>query len=244
MARTRRRGAWLWLSSGVCFAALISLAAFALHARAAAAPVIGKLTWLGQSAFVLETAAGTRIVMDPIPKGLGYDLPAGLKADAITISHEHADHNNVALVTNKARVLRGLTADKKGWTKIDDKVKDITIRSVGVYHDDKRGAERGLNSVFIFESGGLRIAHLGDLGHTLDDDQLSAIGSIDVVLVPVGGHFTIDARQATRVIDQLHPRLVIVPMHYRTAVSTISQLATVDEFLAGKPNVRRLEGNA
>jgi len=238
MARTRRRGAWLWLSSGVCFAALISLAAFALHARAAAAPVIGKLTWLGQSAFVLETAAGTRIVMDPIPKGLGYDLPAGLKADAITISHEHADHNNVALVTNKARVLRGLTADKKGWTKIDEKVKDVAIRSVGVYHDDKHGAERGLNTVFIFEVDGLRIAHLGDLGHLLTDEELSSIGSVDVVLVPVGGVYTLDAYQATRVVDQLHPRLVVIPMHYKTPPLTIKELEPVDEFLERKANVR------
>src|SRR5258707_5224980 len=121
MARTRRPGRWAWLSAGLCLTALALSAALALRARAAGAPVIGKLTWLGQSAFVLETEAGTRIVMDPLPKGIGYDLPAGLKADAITISHEHADHNNVGLVVNKARVLRGLTADKKGWTKIDEK---------------------------------------------------------------------------------------------------------------------------
>src|SRR6516225_463206 len=109
----------------VAAAVALPLAALALYALAAPAPTVGKLTWLGQSAFVLETASGTRIVMDPIPKGLGYDLPVGLKADAITVSHEHADHNNVALVVNKARVLRGLTADKKGWTKIDEKVKDV-----------------------------------------------------------------------------------------------------------------------
>jgi len=243
MARKRGRGAWLWLSGGLCVVALALSAALALHARAAGAPVIGKLTWLGQSAFVLETATGTRIVMDPIPKGLGYDLPAGLKADAITISHEHPDHNNVALVINKPRILRGLTADKKGWTKIDEKVKDVAIRSVGVYHDDKRGAERGLNTVFVFETGGLRIAHLGDLGHLLTDEQLSAIGSVDIVLVPVGGVFTIDAYQATRVVDQLHPRLVVVPMHYKTPVVTVKELEPVDEFLERKANVVHEAGN-
>jgi L-ascorbate metabolism protein UlaG (beta-lactamase superfamily) len=227
-----------WLSGVAIAAAFAAWTGFAVHARAAGAPVIGKLTWLGQSGFILETAAGTRIVMDPIPKGLGYDLPVGLKADAITISHEHPDHNNVGLVVNKARVLRGLTADKKGWTKIDEKVKDVGIRSVGVYHDDKRGAERGLNTVFIFDVGGLRIAHLGDLGHLLTDDQLSAIGSVDVVLVPVGGVYTIDAYQATRVVDQLHPRLVVVPMHYKTPPLTIKELDPVDEFLERKANVR------
>src|SRR3954451_13218043 len=237
MARTARRGAWTWLSLVVLSGVLAG--ALALHARAAGPPVIGKLTWLGQSCFVLETAAGTRIVMDPIPKGLGYALPAGLKADAVTISHEHADHNNVGLLTNKPRILRGLTADKKGWTRIDDKVKEVAVHSVGVYHDENRGAERGLNTVFLFEVGGMRIAHLGDLGHLLTDEQLSAIGSGDVVLVPVGGAFTIDARQATRVVDQLHPRLIVIPMHYKTDVLPIKELAGVEDFLAGKPNVRR-----
>jgi L-ascorbate metabolism protein UlaG (beta-lactamase superfamily) len=217
--------------------------ALALRARAAGEPVVGKLTWLGQSCFVLETAAGTRIVMDPIPKGIGYPLPAGLKADAVTISHEHADHNNVALLANKPRIIRGLTADKKGWTRIDEKVKEVGVRSVGVYHDDKRGAERGLNTVFIFDVGGLRIAHLGDLGHLLTDEQLEAIGSVDVVLVPVGGVYTIDGYRATRVVDQLHPRLVVVPMHYKTDVLTIKELEPVDAFLEGKANVRHATSN-
>jgi L-ascorbate metabolism protein UlaG (beta-lactamase superfamily) len=220
-------------------AGLVLAAAAGAAARAAGSPVVGKLSWLGQSCFVLETAAGTRIVMDPIPKGLGYNLPVGLKADAVTISHEHADHNNVGLLVNKPRILRGLTADKKGWSKIDEKVKEVSIHSVGVYHDENRGAERGLNTVFVFEVGGMRIAHLGDLGHTLTDDQLSEIGSVDVVLVPVGGAFTIDAHQATRVVDQLHPRLMVIPMHYKTDVSTVKELAGVDAFLEGKPNVRR-----
>jgi L-ascorbate metabolism protein UlaG (beta-lactamase superfamily) len=211
---------------------------------ARAAPPAAKLTWYGQSCFLLESAAGTRIAIDPIPAGLGYTLPADLKADAVTVSHEHADHNNVALVPGKPKILRGLTADKKGWVKIDEKVKDVAIRSVGVYHDEEKGAKRGLNTIFLFEVGGVRLAHLGDLGHLLTDQQLAAIGSVDVVMIPVGGFFTIDARQATRVIDQLRPRLIIIPMHYKTDVLTIKELATVDAFLAGKPNVRREKGNS
>jgi len=226
-----------WTLSAI--AAAVVATAVALCALAAPAPTVGKLTWLGQSCFVLETAAGTRIVMGPIPKGLGYELPVGLKADAVTISHEHFDHNNVGLLANKPRVLRGLTADKKGWTRIDEKVKEVSVRSVGVYHDDKRGAERGLDTVFVFEVGGMRIVHLGDLGHVLTDEQLSAIGSVDVLLVPVGGFFTIDGYQATRVVDQLRPRLVVVPMHYKTDVSTIKELEGVDAFLERKANVRR-----
>jgi L-ascorbate metabolism protein UlaG (beta-lactamase superfamily) len=212
-----------------------------LVAHAAPRPV-AYLTWYGQSCFLLESATGTRVVMDPIPSNIGYLPPADLRADAVTVSHEHPDHNNVALVRGKPRILRGLTPDKKGWMKIDEKVKDIAIRSVGVYHDDKKGAEIGLNTVFVFEVGGVRIAHLGDLGHTLTDQQLSAIGSVDVVLVPVGGVWTIDARKATEVVDQIRPRLVAIPMHYRTELLTIKELATVDGFLAGRSNVRRETG--
>jgi L-ascorbate metabolism protein UlaG (beta-lactamase superfamily) len=221
----------------------VTLPLTVLVARGAAPPV-AKLTWYGQSCFLLESASGTRVVMDPIPAGIGYTPPADLKADAVTVSHEHGDHNNVALVPGKPRILRGLTADKKGWVKIDEKVKDVSIRSIGVYHDEEKGAQRGLNTVFLFQVGGVRIAHLGDLGHLLSDAQLSAIGSVDVVLIPVGGTYTIDAAQATRVIDQLRPRLIIVPMHYKTDVLTIKELATVDAFLAGKPNVRRETGNS
>jgi L-ascorbate metabolism protein UlaG (beta-lactamase superfamily) len=212
-------------------------------AQPAGAPVVGRLTWFGQSCFLLETAAGTRILMDPIPKGLGYPLPAGLKVDAVTVSHEHPDHNNVALVTNHPKILRGLTPDKKGWTRIDEKVKEVAVRSIAVYHDANRGAQRGLDTAFLFEVAGMRIAHLGDLGHPLTDDQLSALGAVDVVLIPVGGTFTIDAHQATRVVDQLHPRLLVIPMHFKTDAVTIKELAEVDPFLAGKPNVHREAGN-
>jgi L-ascorbate metabolism protein UlaG (beta-lactamase superfamily) len=203
---------------------------------------VAYLTWYGQSCFLLESATGTRVVMDPIPSNIGYLPPADLHADAVTVSHEHQDHNNVALVRGKPKILRGLTPDKKGWMRIDEKVKDISIRSVGVYHDDKKGAEIGLNTVFVFEVGGVRIAHLGDLGHTLTDQQISDIGSVDVVLVPVGGVWTVDARKATEVVDQIRPRLATIPMHYRTDVLTIKELATVDGFLAGRSNVRRETG--
>jgi L-ascorbate metabolism protein UlaG (beta-lactamase superfamily) len=222
------------LRAALC-AALLALPA----AHAHAAPPAGKLTWYGQSCFLLETAAGTRIVMDPIPKGIGYELPQGLKADVVTISHEHYDHNNVAFVTGKSRVIRGLTADKKGWTRVDEKVRDVSIRTVGVYHDAERGAKRGLDTVFIFEVGGVRIAHLGDLGHVLNDDQLAAIGAVDVLLIPVGGTFTIDALKAQQVVEQLRPRLMVIPMHYKTEASAIKELEPLAPFLDRKTNVRR-----
>jgi L-ascorbate metabolism protein UlaG (beta-lactamase superfamily) len=224
-------------------ALLIAAIILALPGHARAAAPAGKLTWYGQSCFVLETAGGTRIVMDPIPKGIGYDLPQGLKADIVTISHEHTDHNNLGFVTGKPRVLRGLTGDKKGWTRIDEKVKDVSIRSVGVYHDDQRGAARGLDTVFIFEVGGVRIAHLGDLGHVLNDQQLAAIGAVDVLLVPVGGTFTLDGLKATQVVEQLRPRIMVIPMHYKTDAVTIKELEPLALFLDGKRNVRHETSN-
>jgi len=223
-------------------ALLVAVLAGSSVAWAASRPV-AYLTWYGQACFLLESAGGTRIVMDPVAANLGYLPPADLHADAVTISHDHPDHSNLALVQGKPRVFRGLTADKKGWIRIDDRVKDITIRSVGVYHDQKRGADLGLSTVFIFETGGVRIAHLGDLGHPLTDQQISAIGSVDVVLVPVGGGETLDAQAATYAVDQIRPRLMVVPMHFKTDVLTSKDVATVDAFLAGRPNVRREKSN-
>jgi L-ascorbate metabolism protein UlaG (beta-lactamase superfamily) len=239
MLLPRRRAAAAAAAGAAAAAAL----AFGLAADGAPQPV-ARLTWFGQSCFLLESAGGTRVVMDPIPAGLGYTPPESLRADVITVSHEHGDHNNVALVTGKLRILRGLTPDKRGWMKIKEKVKDVEIRSVGVYHDEEMGKKRGLNTVFVLEVGGMRVAHLGDLGHELTDQQLSDLGNIDVLLIPVGGFFTIDARQATRVVDQIRPRLLVIPMHYKTDVLTIKELATVDAFLAGKPNVRRERANS
>jgi L-ascorbate metabolism protein UlaG (beta-lactamase superfamily) len=223
--------------------AMLVLGFLGTRAAQAAPRPVAYLTWYGQSCFMLESATGARVIMDPIPANIGYLPPADLHADAVTISHEHADHSHVAMLQGKPRVLRGVTADKKGWIRIDEKVRDISIRSVGVYHDAKRGAEHGLDTVFVFETGGLRIAHLGALGHPLNDQQLSAIGSVDVVLVPVGGATTVDARDATYVVDQIRPRLMIIPMHFKTDVVTFKDLAPVDTFLAGRTNVRREQGN-
>jgi L-ascorbate metabolism protein UlaG (beta-lactamase superfamily) len=230
------------LSASLALAAVVLVPLHQREARAGSRPV-AYLTWYGQSCFLLESASGARILMDPLPLNLGYTPPADLRADAVTISHEHPDHTNVALLQGKPRVLRGLTADKKGWIRIDERVKDISVRSVGVYHDRKRGAEQGLSTVFIFETGGVRIAHLGDLGHALTDQQISAIGSVDVVLVPVGGGQTVDAQEAIHVVDQIRPRLIVIPMHFKTEASTSKDLAPVDAFIAGRPNVRRERTN-
>lgn len=193
-----------------------------------AAGVVG-LTWWGESMFVLTGPEGTRVLLDPYGD-IGYRVPdpSELNVDVVTVSHEHPDHNNVEL-GGAARVLRGLTDD--GWAEIDERVaSDLRIRTVPSWHDSSKGSERGRNAIFIFETGGLRIVHLGDLGHWLSYEQIDAIGPVDVLLVPVGGVDTIGADLADEVIEQLAPR-VVIPMHYKTEAVNIAELEPVDVFL-------------
>jgi L-ascorbate metabolism protein UlaG (beta-lactamase superfamily) len=158
-------------------------------------------------------------------------MPAPLSATFTTITHEHPDHNNDALAAAGGRVLRGLTAD--GWEDIDEPGDDVRIKSVRTFHDDQQGAARGRNAAFVFETAGLRIAHLGDLGHQLDDAQVTALGGpVDVLMVPIGGGFTIDAAGATELVNALQPK-VVFPMHYKTDKIAFP-LATVDPFVEGK----------
>jgi L-ascorbate metabolism protein UlaG (beta-lactamase superfamily) len=147
-------------------------------------------------------------------------MPA-VEPDIVTVSHEHSDHNTVSAVGGKPQVLRG----DGEWT-----IKDLKIRSTGTFHDDSGGAQRGTNTVFVFETAGLRICHLGDLGHVLTAEQKTRLGSVDILLIPVGGNYTIDAVAAQKVCEQLNPR-VIVPMHYKTEAVARLAVAPVDEFM-------------
>jgi L-ascorbate metabolism protein UlaG (beta-lactamase superfamily) len=224
-------------------AALLGAAALAAPAVARAADAT--LVWHGQSCFLLTSSKGTRVLIDPIPGTIGYPLPVPMSVDAVTISHEHPDHNNVGLAKDAPRVLRGLQ-DPKTWAKIDEKIRDVHIRNVGVWHDQKHGAERGLNSAFVFELDGLTVAHLGDLGHLLTPEQLAAIGKVDVLLIPVGGTYTIDGPTAWKVVEQVKPKWVVVPMHYKTEPLKIP-LADENGFVASMHSrwtfVRRLGSN-
>lgn len=189
------------------------------------------LTWYGQSTFVLTAGANFKALLDPTGTGTGYKIPTLDQIDLVTVSHEHSDHNAVQLASGSPLVLRGLAGND--WAKIDQTVKGVRVRTVGVYHDEQQGAQRGKNAIFVFEIGGLRLAHLGDLGHSLSPEQIQAIGPVDVILIPVGGFYTIDAKTAVQVIDQLNPRIVI-PMHTKTgdlAASLASVLAPVDDFI-------------
>jgi L-ascorbate metabolism protein UlaG (beta-lactamase superfamily) len=190
------------------------------------------LRWFGQSMFLMTSPGGTKVALDPF-NDIGYPMPAPLGADLTTITHEHPDHNNGPLGGDE--VVRGLTQD--GWNDVDRTVGDVRVRAVRSYHDDAQGARFGRNAIFVFETGGVRIVHLGDLGHRLDDSHVRQLGGpVDVLMVPVGGVFTIDAAGATDAVARLQPRLVF-PMHYKTPALRTA-LNTVDEFLRGK-TVRR-----
>lgn len=187
-----------------------------------------RLIWFGQSCFLLTSQAGTRVLIDPFGKGLGYRMPE-LQADIVSTSHDHFDHNNLAAVKGNFYHIdtRGAYAHK-----------DIGISGVLTCHDKVQGARRGSNVVFTFDVDGLRVCHCGDLGHVLRPEQVEAIGKVDVLMLPVGGTFVINAAEALQVRSQLQPAITI-PMHYRTRALGLFGLAfaRVDKFLrlAGEP---------
>ena len=149
-------------------------------------------------------------------------------ADIVTVSHEHTDHNNVAAVKSDPEVVRG-TAKAKG----------IEFRGIPTYHDNAEGKSRGNNTIICFEVDGIRVCHLGDLGHPLSDKQATELSSVDILLIPVGGFYTIDAKVASQLCDRLKPK-VIIPMHFKNDKCSFP-IAGVDEFLHGKEGVSRLD---
>lgn len=164
-----------------------------------------RIKWLGHSCFKISSRNGIRIVTDPFDDNLGYRIPS-VETDIVTVSHGHYDHNFVDCLNGEFEII-----DKVG----DFNVKDIPIRGIHTFHDDEEGAKRGGNIVYTFVVDDIKICHLGDLGHLLTPSQLEMIGDIDVLLIPVGGMYTISADKAVEVIKQLNPA-VVVPMHYKT----------------------------
>jgi L-ascorbate metabolism protein UlaG (beta-lactamase superfamily) len=188
-----------------------------------------KIKWLAHSAFLITADSGTRIVTDPYQTNPHFshgDIKE--KADIVTVSHGHGDHNNVAAVSGNPEVV-----------KDSGTFKGIKIKGVPTAHDEAGGSQRGPNTVFCLNVDGVDICHCGDLGHLLTDAQVKAIGKVDVLMVPVGGNFTIDAAAATKVCEQLKPR-IILPMHYKTDKIGIP-INGVDDFLKGKSNVTRAD---
>lgn len=214
----------------------LSIPAFAQEKK------LAQIKWYGHSYFLLKTSAGTKIAFDPHAIS-EYGAPI-IAPDVVVISHNHDDHNRKEIFSNAdskdLKVFNGLEVKGKNvdWATVDEKTKDIRVRSVGTYHDREKGAKRGKNSVMIVEADGLVYCHLGDLGHDLTEEQIKAIGPVDVLMIPVGGIYTINGEHANTVVSQLKPKMFVLPMHYGTTAYT--DLPGPDEFLDGQKNVRQL----
>lgn len=150
------------------------------------------------------------IFIDPFDKSVGLRPPQG-SADLVLVTHDHHDHNNVSAIKGEPHVI-----DIPG----EYSVKGINIVGVNSFHDNKGGAERGRNTFFIIETEEMRICHLGDLGHDLDEKQLEKINGIDIIMIPVGGKYTIDGKKAVDIVKKIEPKIVI-PIHYKMSGSTI-----------------------
>jgi L-ascorbate metabolism protein UlaG (beta-lactamase superfamily) len=190
-----------------------------------------KIKYLAHAAFLITSESGVKIVNDPYTAGGGIkhgDIKE--TADVVTVSHEHGDHNNAGAIKGDPQVLR------EGGS-----VKGLKFRAVTTAHDEKGGSQRGRNTIFCFTVDGVNVCHCGDLGHTLTEAQVKAIGKVDVLMIPVGGFFTIDAKNATKVGEQLGPK-VIIPMHYKTEKLDFP-IAGADEFTKGKANVTSVNGS-
>ena len=187
-----------------------------------------KIKWLGHASFLITSDGGVKILTDPYEPILGMNYgPIDEYADIVTVSHGHGDHNNVAAVQGNPQVIDESTLVE---------VKGIKFSGVDTYHDASGGNERGANVIYCFEVDGIKVCHLGDLGHLLSNEQTASIGKVDVLMVPVGGNFTIDVVTADTVIEKLKPA-VVIPMHFSNDRCPDFPVAGVDSFTDGKTNV-------
>lgn len=164
-----------------------------------------KIQYLGHSSFKLTASCGTVVVTDPYAPEVGFKMPE-VSADAVTISHGHFDHNFIKAVGGNPRIIEGAASCN---------IEGVEINSVKSFHDSFGGKKRGENFIFKFRIDGINVCHLGDLGEPCSVELIEKIIPADVLLIPVGGNYTIDAQTAKTYVDAVKPRIVI-PMHYRT----------------------------
>lgn len=193
---------------------------------------MAKVYFAGQSCFQISVSNSrdhsADIVIDPYDEKTGFKLP-NLSADIVLVTHNHHDHNNTKGVKGEPFVVQGPG---------EYEVKEVFIKGIPSFHDDKNGKEKGQNTIYIIEAEELRFCHLGDLGQKeLTDEQVDKIGQVDVLMIPVGGNYTIDSQMAQKIIGQIEPRIVI-PMHYRFEKAN-PDLDDVSKFLKtmGKPSI-------
>ena len=184
------------------------------------------IIWYGQSCFRIvfqgqkKTRQATALVIDPFDESTGLKPPK-IEADILLVTHNHDDHNNRKIIQKGAFVI-----DSPG----EYEMRDIFIQGVSSFHDKEKGKERGGNTIYTIEAEEVRVCHMGDFGQEeLTDEQLRQIGEVDILMIPIGGVYTVDAKEATKVISQIEPRIVI-PMHYKIPGLKI-KLEELDPFL-------------
>ena len=183
------------------------------------------IIWYGQSCFQISSSQGKNnhvsIIIDPFGGDIGLKLPRKIEADIVLVSHDHFDHNNIKAVSGSPLIIEGPGEyDARG----------VFIQGISGYHDSSQGAEKGNVTIYIIEAEGVRICHLGDLGQKeLSSDQLEKIGEVDILMIPVGGVYTIDADEAIKIMAQVEPKITI-PMHYQIPKLKI-KLGGIDKFL-------------
>lgn len=187
-----------------------------------------QIKWYGHSCFRIVANSGISIVMDPFDERVGYYVPS-IDADIITISHDHYDHNNTAAVRSEH-----VLVNDDG----DSYIKGIKITGFRTFHDDVGGAKRGDNIIFNVNIDGAKICHLGDLGHEPDEEIFKNIKDTDILLIPVGGTFTINSDQAYKIATKISPK-IIIPMHYKTDKLRFD-VEPVDNFIKYFDNVSML----
>jgi L-ascorbate metabolism protein UlaG (beta-lactamase superfamily) len=186
---------------------------------------------IGHAEFLMETEKGMRIVTDPYDEGCGYPVQR-IKTDAVLVSHGHHDHNAVDTLEGVTTVI-----DKAGeYTPAPG----VRVTAVTSFHDDEKGSKRGETLLFLVETEGLRIVHLGDLGCMPEEEQIRLLAKPDVLMIPVGGFYTINGKMARKVAEKLQPR-VTLPMHYKTKYNAEWPISGPEEFLEGEPedDIRR-----
>lgn len=192
-----------------------------------------EIKYLGHSSFLISTKTAA-VVIDPYdPKMVGFPFPK-VSADIVLVTHAHGDHDNVAAVGGSPFVISGPG---------EYEVKSVKVDGLSSYHDAKNGAERGKNTVYLVRAEGLSILHCGDLGHPLPESVLEHMGDIHILMVPVGGTYTLGPEEASNLVAQVEPKIVI-PMHYRTdkAGATLKELLPLENFLkemGGEPRYEK-----
>jgi L-ascorbate metabolism protein UlaG (beta-lactamase superfamily) len=192
------------------------------------------IKYLGHASFLVTAQSGQKILLDPYHStpDLRYAVISET-ADIVTCSHSHGDHNAAELVKGNPQVIT---------SPGQYNVKGISIKGVAAFHDDDGGKKRGADIIFCFNIDGMHLCHLGDLGHRLDAAQVAAVKPVDILMIPVGGFFTIDAKITAEVASATGAK-VIFPMHYKTSKSGLP-IATLDTFLADKKNVRQVASSS